>query len=736
MSIVPYNSSNEIVYHDPSHGILVLHDNQDNTLQLVSTTNEAYNNKINLVRNEDRSGPRYGNNKPHSNIKCPNCGFAWSEHSNIAETTKRRTSDSLNELMDSLKSDPDNTRAMMKNFPEGFMHHDYFKLLGKLPYNQKPRPRPATNLPENIFNQGYFKRFFKKVPPFMLGSGAHSQVYKVVHVLNDIKLGTYAVKRISIGDKIELLEQVLNEVLILYELSIQGANENNLIRYNHVWLELGDIQDLKTYFLPDKQKNSEFDNKIPYVFILQQYCDGGHLEDLIEKVFLRELHLSAKEQLDLERQRRRSVRKNSNQKLENMDPENKENKKPWLNSIEIWKFFRDVAKGVHYLHLHGILHRDLKPSNCLLDYKYNNRAIDDRIYENENELNQEISKLPKVLVSDFGEGQFIDKHNLPQDDITIKNMSKDEDERRGNTGTLEFTAPELWIFSNFDPSLGSERQYFINEFTYESDIYSLGLILCWLCAGKLPFTHMVKGELDPQLIRDKILDWYFDLNAAKFHEWFVSSVRIESENNLLRDNCVNDFEKLIYLMIKGDDSSEPTNSRPNRLLSNDVIKFLDAIKWKRFIMENEIIQESSEETTNKYGLIPVALLPSNPDDAIDPDFIYQSDDITSEDDEVHDIANSEYEDDSALKLSPRDTFSSYPPTKSKIFNVCIILGYMLNILLFDTIDNNIFYTYKLSIKIFILALFTMDLLLLESTFIRVSCLVLAFSLPLVLAIVN
>lgn len=178
----------------------------------------------------------------------------------------------------------------------------------------------------------------------MLGSGAHSQVYKVVHVLNDIKLGTYAVKRISIGDKIELLEQVLNEVLILYELSIQGANENNLIRYNHVWLELGDIQDLKTYFLPDKQKNSEFDNSIPYVFILQQYCDGGHLEDLIEKVFLRELHLSAKEQLDLERQRRRSVRKNSNQKLEDMDPESKENKKFWLGCIEIWKFLGMLQK--------------------------------------------------------------------------------------------------------------------------------------------------------------------------------------------------------------------------------------------------------------------------------------------------------------------------------------------------------------------------------------------------------
>ncbi|CUM57645.1 unnamed protein product [Debaryomyces tyrocola] len=736
MSIVPYNSSNEIVYHDPNHGILVLHDNQDNTLQLVSTTNEDQSNKIDLVRNEDRSGgTRYGNSNPHNHVKCPNCGFAWSEHSNIGESSKRRKSDALNELMDSLKSDPDNTRAMMKNFPEGFMHHDYFKLLGKLPYNQKPRVRSTSTLPENIFNQGYFKRFFKKVPPFMLGSGAHSQVYKVVHVLNDIKLGTYAVKRISIGDKIELLEQVLNEVLILYELSIQGANENNLIRYNHVWLELGDIQDLKTYFLPDKQKNSEFDNKIPYVFILQQYCDGGHLEDLIEKVFLRELHLSAKEQLDLERQRRRSVRKNSSQKLEGMDQEDNENKKPWLGSIEIWKFFRDVAKGVHYLHLHGILHRDLKPSNCLLDIKYDNSPIDNRIYGSENELNRELSKLPKVLVSDFGEGQFINKHNIPEDDVSIKDVNKDEDDRRGNTGTLEFTAPELWLFSNFDPSLGSERQYFINEFTYESDIYSLGLILCWLCAGKLPFSHMIKGELDPQLIRDRILEWYFDLNATKFHEWFVSSTQIKPGNNDFDENCVSDFEKLIYLMIKGDDSKEPENLRPNRLLSGDVIKFLDAMKWKRFIAEPEIIQDNLEEKTNNYGLIP-ATIPSQPEEAIDPDFIYQSDDITSEDDDVHDITSSEYDDDYSVKFPTRDTLASSAVTKSNIFDFCMILSYMLNILLFDIIEYNIFYTYKLIIKISVLVLFSTDLLLLESKFTRVSCLILASSLSLALVIMD
>lgn len=81
-----------------------------------------------------------------------------------------------------------------------------------------------------------------------MGTGARAQVYKVEHVFNDIALGTYAVKRISIGDKFEHLEQVLNEVLILYELSAKSAGENNLIRYNHVWLELGELEDLSSFF--------------------------------------------------------------------------------------------------------------------------------------------------------------------------------------------------------------------------------------------------------------------------------------------------------------------------------------------------------------------------------------------------------------------------------------------------------------------------------------------------------
>lgn len=44
----------------------------------------------------------------------------------------------------------------------------------------------------------------------------------------------------------------------------------------------------------------------------------------------------------------------------------KEKNKP-LTEGEARNFFREIVKGVDYLHEHGIIHRDLKLSNILID---------------------------------------------------------------------------------------------------------------------------------------------------------------------------------------------------------------------------------------------------------------------------------------------------------------------------------------------------------------------------------
>ncbi|KAK6463342.1 kinase-like domain-containing protein [Scheffersomyces coipomensis] len=570
MSIVPYNTNNRILYHDPNHGFLVLHNNQQNTIQLLST---ADNNQTGKRKDNNKSNDESFDSSSFagsSGVKCPNCGFSWEYN--------RRTTDNgvLNHGVDI-----DTTSALTRQLPGGFMHHDYFKLLSKLPLNneQNPKPQNSYSLPEDIFNPGYFKRFFKKVPPYTLGSGAHAQVYKVIHVLNDIQLGTYAVKRITIGDKFELLEQVLNEVLILYELSVKGANENNLIRYNHVWVELGDIMDSSTFFFPESNNlQPDTSTKVPYVYILQQFCGGGHLEDLIIKNFQKDKHSSIKEKVELERRKRRASR--------GLGFDQVEYSKKWLTNFEIWKFFRDIANGVNYLHTRGILHRDLKPSNCLLDVAYDTSVIHGTTYSSVHHFEQDVLKLPKVLVSDFGEGKFINKQH-PRN----RNFPKfDKEERQGNTGTLEFTAPELW-FSNYDPSSGESVQSFLKNFSFESDIYSLGVILCYLCVGELPFTSKIQNEMDPQIIREKIIKWYMSLDASSFRHWFVEASNKARQSPTFDSNILK-FEELIYVMIKGKQSEE--NGPFQRIGSVEVLAYLDDIKWSILIPNGDPEHEFTE----------------------------------------------------------------------------------------------------------------------------------------------
>lgn len=554
MSIVPYNSNNEIVFHDPTHKILVIHDNQENTILLVRA--------LPFDQSEHEAFPRRSLEWPESERKCPHCGNTYmnSRRSNSHDYGRRQPSTSYHEP------------ALGNYVSPAFMHNDYFKLLANLPFNDRSILL-CESLPTDIFIQGYFERFFRKVPPGILGSGAHAQVYKVMHVLKNILLGIYAVKRINIGDYALYLDNVLNEVLILYELSVQGANENNLIRYNHVWMEMGPAKDLNTILLSEEGRALGLDDEVPYVYILQQYCDGGHLENLIALNFQKEKFMSAKERVEKERQKRRLKRKD----LECIPQEPLPRR--WLSDFEIWKFFGDIVNGVRYLHSRGILHRDLKPSNCLLEEKYVASSERLSLFSSLEALEEASSLLPKVLVSDFGEGKFIDKQHIADLSLDVDN------ERRGNTGTIEFTDPKLWVYSHYEGA-GKKLAY---EFTKSSDIYSLGMILCYLCLGCLPFEEEITDRNDPEKIRRDIANWHQQLLPESFHIWFSLNIRrVQGEFT----DCLQDFEMLIYMLIEADGTFTAQNT----------MDFLAEMKLKRLVGSESrlaIIAEMIMDTHSK-----------------------------------------------------------------------------------------------------------------------------------------
>jgi len=131
---------------------------------------------------------------------------------------------------------------------------------------------------------------------------------------------------------------------------------------------------------------------------------------------------------------------------------------------DIYSFFKDITSGLAHLHANNFIHRDLKPSNCLL-------------HKDGNEF--------RCLISDFGEVQ--------PENVVRKST--------GSTGTISYCAPEVLKQDEFG-------RY--GNFTTKSDIFSLGMILYFMCFGRLPYksadSFQEEGE-DMDMLRAEISSW-------------------------------------------------------------------------------------------------------------------------------------------------------------------------------------------------------------------------------------
>jgi serine/threonine protein kinase len=234
---------------------------------------------------------------------------------------------------------------------------------------------------------------------------------------------------------------------------------------NHVWLEkvLIEVQLLQRLSHPnlvsyrhvwlEDVKLNRFGPTVPCAFILQQYCNSG---DLLHYVVGSGRVAATNE--DLKEQMRRRSKGHSER------PRDLRSSHRVLAFEEIYSFFKDIASGLAHLHEANYIHRDLKPSNCLL-----NKAGSDL----------------RCLISDFGEVQA--------ENVVRKST--------GSTGTISYCAPEVL-------RMDASGKY--GNFTTKSDIFSLGMILYFMCFGRLPYlsTENIEEEFeDLDQLRAEISTW-------------------------------------------------------------------------------------------------------------------------------------------------------------------------------------------------------------------------------------
>lgn len=180
---------------------------------------------------------------------------------------------------------------------------------------EKAAAAALRHLPAGLLNTGYYARFFQETR--MLGSGSFGAVFLCRHVLDDMMLGDYAVKKVPVGDNKVWLRDMVREVK-----TFERLHHPNIVEYKHSWLELS--------------RRSEFCPFVPFLFILMQYCNGGSLAEII------------------------------------WHDGNLATPKEPLSTEQTWHFLLDILLGLQHLHRQGILHRDLKPTNILLSWPEEN----------------------------------------------------------------------------------------------------------------------------------------------------------------------------------------------------------------------------------------------------------------------------------------------------------------------------------------------------------------------------
>ena len=136
-------------------------------------------------------------------------------------------------------------------------------------------------------------------------------------------------------------------------------------------------------------------------------------------------------------------------------------KRKHLKEIEVQYYINELIKALKYLHLNEkLIHRDLKPQNIFL------------------------TENMEVKVGDFG--------------LALEINEKEEEKLNDICGTLNYIAPEIYT----------------RKYSYEVDIWSLGIIMYQLIYGQTPFNIKKNNKEDIKKLINKNYDFPEDIRIS------------------------------------------------------------------------------------------------------------------------------------------------------------------------------------------------------------------------------
>ena len=218
-----------------------------------------------------------------------------------------------------------------------------------------------------------------------------------------------------------------------------------------------------------------------------------------------------------------------------------------LSEEQIATYIHNISKAVYSMHNLGIIHRDLKLSNIALT-KNNNKI--------------------EIRILDFGLSKILGPNQLCNEGY----------------GTPGYAAPEV-----------------INRYNYsfEADIWSIGVICYFLCMRKLPFDYIRAGQNEMDMIENTLLDEVkFDYNImkqySKYAEKFIRDLM--NKNTFERPNIIEVLEHPWFqLFFRKEVKKRIVNTYKNEFYSNPNIDDL-------YTFDENIENDNSKDIRANYLL--------------------------------------------------------------------------------------------------------------------------------------